>query len=340
MNSVDISPVEKFLKEYTGLSSLGVGGFGSVHLVENRRGQKRAVKIMMISDARLKIMTRREAQILLQLNSCEGIVEGIEYFEDSVNGLLVTEYLAGGELFARCSRRDYKLSEEKCKVFTRNILQSLEYLHSKNIVHLDLKPANIMFTSKYSEQLKIIDFGLARQLPSYGRVSTSYAGTVGFMSPEVAKCLHASPASDMWSLGVVVYMMVSGGLEPFWYKNSVCIQRRVVRGEYTFSHRSFSAVSYQAKEFITSLLSSRPGKRMSAREALNHPWLVGKEETTPVLDTYMMRRYLARRRWIKAIMAVRAVGRIKWMTSSSDRSMDMVMKLQRILDNLDKMNIQ
>jgi len=338
MNSVKISSVEKFKREYEGVCSLGVGGFGSVHLVENRKGVKRAVKLIMISNVRFKIMARREAQILLQLKECEGIVEGIEYFEDRANGLLVTEYLAGGELFARCSRREYKLSEEKCKVFTRSLIKALDYIHTNNVVHLDLKPANIMFHARGSEVLKIIDFGLARQLPSYGRVATMNVGTVGFMAPEVAKCIHASPASDMWSLGVVVFMMVSGGLEPFWYKNSVCTQRRVKRGEFEFNHRAFSKVSNEAKEFITSLLSVRPCKRMNASEALNHPWLQETVVITPILDTCPMRKYLARRRWIKAIMAVRAVQRIKWMSSSNNTSEGMVMKLQKILDNLESLN--
>ena len=190
-NSLVISSVEKFKDEYNGVCSLGIGGFGSVHLVENRKGLKRAAKLMMISDMRFKLMARREAQILLELKECKGIVEPIEYFEDKANGLLVTEYLAGGELFARCSRRDYKFTEAKCKVFTRSLLKALEFIHQKNIIHLDLKPANIMFKSTNSEELKIIDFGLARQLPSYGRVATLNVGTVGFMAPEVAKCIQS-----------------------------------------------------------------------------------------------------------------------------------------------------
>ena len=339
MDSLKISPVEKFKDEYDGVCSLGMGGFGSVHLVEDKKGIKRAAKLLMISDVGFKIMTRREAQILLELKGCKGILEPIEYFEDKANGLLVTEYLSGGELFARCSRRDYKFTEVKCKVFTMSLLKALSYIHQKSVIHLDLKPANIMFQSILSEDLKIIDFGLAKRLPSYGRVSTMNVGTVGFMAPEVAKCIHASPASDMWSFGVVVFMMVSGGLEPFWYKNSVVTQRRVKRGEFDFNHWAFNKVSPEAKDFISNLLSVRPYKRMTADEALNHPWLQEVVTSTPpVLDTCPMRKYLARRRWIKAMTAVRAIGRMRRMSSSSGSSEDMVMKLQRILDNLDRMD--
>ena len=338
MNTLKISSIEKFKDDYDVICGLGIGGFGSVHLIEDKMGRKRAAKLMMISDIRYKILARREVEILMDLKGFKAIVDPTKYFEDRANGLLVTEYLSGGELFARCSRRDYTFNEDKCKVFTRNLLEALNFIHNKNIIHLDLKPANIMFKCPSSEELKIIDFGLAKRLPSYGRVATLNVGTIGFMAPEVAKCVHACPASDMWSLGVVVYMMVSGGLEPFWCLNSIVTQRRVKRGEYDFQHRAFTKVSAEAKHFIRSLLTVRPQKRMSAENALDHEWLSELTIKTPtILDTCPMRRYLARRRWMKAITAVRAVGRMRKL-SSFGSSEAMIIKLQKILDNLDRIN--
>ena len=132
----------------------------------------------------------------------------------------------------------YNLNEETCIKFVREIIKGLNFIHERGVIHLDLKPQNIMMRSGDREeyrvsitfaafpphrdvQIKLIDFGLAKHLDRSGRAKVSFSGTVGFMAPEIARCQtrgsdYASPASDMFSLGVVIYMLVSGGYEPFW----------------------------------------------------------------------------------------------------------------------------
>merc|ERR1719228_1928468 len=115
-------------------------------------------------------------------------------------------------------------------------------------------------------RVKLIDFGLAKELDANNRVRTGFAGTVGFMAPEVANAQYkqdyASPASDFFSLGVIVYMLVSGGLEPFWDGNEYRTIRRTIRGRWNFNHDVFKDVSDQAKAFIQGLLKLTPSDRM------------------------------------------------------------------------------
>ena len=97
----------------------------------------------------------------------------------------------------------------------------------------------------------MIDFGLARELGGMDKIKTTMVGTLEFMAPEVMKCTFASPASDMWSVGVLIYMLVSGGVSPFWAGSDVSTQRRVVRADFNFDNPVFDQVSEDAKDLIS-----------------------------------------------------------------------------------------
>ena len=123
-------------------------------------------------------------------------------FESPLNSVLVTEYLAGGDLITRTAPDDYCLTERKCQIFIRQIVRGVQFIHSQRIIHLDLKPFNIMFANPDDDyNLRIIDFGLAEHLGEKDRgehVKMSMCGTLEYMSPEVMDCKFASPAADMW----------------------------------------------------------------------------------------------------------------------------------------------
>jgi len=311
--------------DIAGARSLGGGGFGRVYTLQRKEdGRWFAAKYQKLKDKSVRRYVRREAQILSVLSMSPFVVNIYGYYEKERHSLLVTEYLQGGELFSRVGSSQYHLTEEKCKKIVLEIVKGLVYIHGQQIVHLDIKPQNIMFVDMKEEfKLKLIDFGLAKYLIE-GRVRIGFAGTVGFMAPEVANCQYgqnyeelASPATDMFSLGVVTYMLVSGGREPFWDGNDIKTIRNTLRKDPSFNFPEFANISENAKNFIRGLLEKYQRKRMRGEECLKHPWLeegrhlVLSAKTLHKLETLKMRRFLARYRWKKAIRAVRMMVKVK-----------------------------
>jgi len=166
-----------------------------------------------------------------------------------------------------------------------------------------------------TEKLKIIDFGLARDLgPDTDRMPINMCGTLEFMSPEVMRCSHASFASDMWSIGVILYMMVSGGLSPFWAGNEYRTQRMILRGQFAnggFNQSNFKDVSPQAIDCISRLLQVDPRQRLTPAQCLEHRWLTTAYlDTLKSLETQWIRKYLARRRWQRWFNTIKAMNRM------------------------------
>ena len=165
--------------------------------------------------------------------------------------VILTEFLEGGELFRYISSTKYCLTEAKCQAFAKQIIRAVEFMHSKRIIHLDLKPENILLVHNLMkdpsacqscDDLKLIDFGLARNMGKSDRLPINMCGTLEFISPEVMRCSHASFASDMWSVGVMLYMMISGGISPFWAGTEYRTQYLIHRAQFArggFKHPNF-----------------------------------------------------------------------------------------------------
>ena len=162
-----------------------------------------------------------EAEFLRDLIQSAFIPELMGVFQSPLQCVLVTEFLAGGDLVTRTASDAYRLTERKCQIFLRQIVRGVQYIHSQRIIHLDLKPFNIMFANPDDDyNLRIIDFGLAEKLvEGEESVKMRMCGTLEYMSPEVMDCKFASPASDMWGVGSIAYLLVSGGVSPFWAGN-------------------------------------------------------------------------------------------------------------------------
>jgi myosin-light-chain kinase len=237
---------------------------------------------------------------------------------------MLTEYLPGGELFRYISSKKYKLTEAKCQIFAKQVLLAIEFMHSKRIIHLDLKPENILLVnnlmddpdnSSLSEALKIIDFGLARNLGIRNKIPINMCGTLEFISPEVMRCSHASFASDMWSVGVIIYMMISGGISPFWSGTEYGTQYHIHRAQLArggYKHASFKNVSKTSIDCVSKLLILEPKSRLSAKECLAHKWFgsVSEQTTLKKLETAWLRKYLARRRWKRWFITIKAINRM------------------------------
>lgn len=295
---------------------LGKGGFGKVYLIRSRRDDSQwAAKYQKQSNERLRGLIREEAGRLRHLqNSEQKYVMGMYgYYEKRDHTLLVTEYLSGGELFDKITERGFSLTESKVITYVRQIVKALNYVHRNRIVHLDIKPQNIMLQRRDSDRIKLIDFGLAKTLLRGGRVKVGFAGTIGFMAPEMLNCAYATPATDFFSLGVVVFMLLSGGHEPFWMKDDMTTMKRTLKRRQTYEHIK-PGVSKSAFDFIDGLLVKSAELRLHGEPCLSHQWLSSDELDggfSIVLETNRIRRYQARQRWAKAIKAVRAMVRMQ-----------------------------
>lgn len=163
------------------------------------------------------------------------------------------------------------ITEADIAGFVNQILTGLAYLHSMNIVHLDLKPENIVCHSKDGFHIKIVDFGLCKQLNNSKDVCIMQ-GTPDFVSPEVINYEPISLGSDMWSVGVITYVLLSG-LSPFLGNSNIETYDNITSCNYTLEEEQFDNISSDGKKFVQNLLVLDPALRLTSEECLRHPWI-------------------------------------------------------------------
>lgn len=167
-------------------------------------------------------------------------------------------------------------------------------MHSRDIVHLDIKPEDIVFASPDGDRIRLVDFGLAHKLLPGERYISEY-GSPEFVSPEIVNKHPVSAASDMWSVGVMTFLLLSGR-SPFVGETDRDTLFNIQSGVWHFDHY-FDAISKEGKDFITKLLKMDPSNRMSADDALNHPWLTDKADRDYVkIESQRLKQYQSRRR--------------------------------------------
>jgi len=314
--------LDEFQERYQVERQIGSGSFGHVFLVKDTATGELAAAKYQKQEVR---KVRAEVAMLSALIQSAFVVQLVGFYEGPLNSVLVTEYLAGGDLITRTAPDDYCLTERKCQIFIRQIVRGIQFIHSQRILHLDIKPFNVVFVHPESDHdLRIIDFGIAQELKeNEDKIPIAMSGTLEYMSPEVMDCKHASPASDMWSLGATAFQLLSGGVAPFWAGNKYRTMARTIKCQFDFSSPNFQLVSPTAIDFIRKLLVLEPEKRLSACLALSHPWLTGagqglsEREHWSTLETAWMRGVLARRRWFRWYRAIVATLRIRRLSMTS-----------------------
>ncbi|XP_071534905.1 myosin light chain kinase, smooth muscle-like isoform X2 [Panulirus ornatus] len=224
-------------------------------------------------------------------------------FERQREIVMVMEYISGGELFERVVADDFALTERDCILFVRQICEGVQYIHKNNIVHLDLKPENILCVRRTSHQIKLIDFGLARRFNPDDPCRVLF-GTPEFIAPEIINYEPIGFSSDMWSVGVICYVLLSG-LSPFMGENDAETFANITRAEFDFDDDAFSAITEDAKDFIMSLLIKRKEKRLTAEQCFKHPWLAQTEAdmNKVVLSTDKLKKFIIRRKWQDAMFS-------------------------------------
>uniref|UniRef100_A0A8C2TZE7 Myosin light chain kinase family member 4 n=1 Tax=Coturnix japonica TaxID=93934 RepID=A0A8C2TZE7_COTJA len=236
---------------------LGGGRFGQVHKCEEKAtGLKLAAKIIKARGDKEKNEVKNEISVMNQLNHVN-LIQLYDAFESKNDIVLVMEYVDGGELFDRITDENYNLTELDAILFTKQICEGVHYLHQMYILHLDLKPENILCVNRSANQIKIIDFGLARRYKPREKLRVNF-GTPEFL--------------DMWSVGVIAYMLLSG-LSPFLGDDDNETLNNILACSWDFEDEEFQGVSEQAKDFISKLLIKEKCWRISATAALKHPWL-------------------------------------------------------------------
>uniref|UniRef100_A0A8C7U5A8 Myosin light chain kinase, smooth muscle n=1 Tax=Oncorhynchus mykiss TaxID=8022 RepID=A0A8C7U5A8_ONCMY len=231
---------------------LGTGKFGQVFkLLEKGTKKHWAGKFIKAYSAKEKDNVRQEIAIMNSLHHPK-LVQCIDAFEGKSDIVMVLEMISGGELFERIIDEDFELTEREVIKYMLQIVDGVHYIHKQGIVHLDLKPENIMCVNKTGNTIKLIDFGLARRLESSGTLKVLF-GTPEFVAPEVINYEAISYPTDMWSIGVICYILVSG-LSPFMGDNDNETLSNVTSATWDFEDDAFDEISDHAKDFITNLL--------------------------------------------------------------------------------------
>ncbi|XP_069930591.1 myosin light chain kinase family member 4 isoform X7 [Oryctolagus cuniculus] len=250
---------------------LGGGRFGQVHKCEEKAtGLKLAAKIIKTRGVKDKEEVKNEISVMNQLDHVN-LIQLYDAFESKNDIVLVLEYVDGGELFDRIIDENYNLTELDTILFVKQICEGIRHMHQMYILHLDLKPENILCVNRDAKQIKIIDFGLARRYKPREKLKVNF-GTPEFLAPEVVNYDFVSFPTDMWSVGVIAYMLLSG-LSPFLGDNDAETLNNILACRWDLEDEEFQDVSEEAREFISKLLIKEKSWRISASEALKHPWL-------------------------------------------------------------------
>ncbi|XP_037831939.1 myosin light chain kinase, smooth muscle isoform X2 [Kryptolebias marmoratus] len=292
---------------------LGTGKFGQVFkLVEKATKKVWAGKFIKAYSAKDKENVRQEISIMNNLHHPK-LVQCVDAFEGKSDIVMVLEMISGGELFERIIDEDFELTEREVIKYMLQIIDGVNFIHKQGIVHLDLKPENIMCVNKTGSKIKLIDFGLARRLENAGTLKVLF-GTPEFVAPEVINYEAISYPTDMWSIGVICYILLSG-LSPFMGDNDNETLANVTSATWDFEDEAFDEISENAKDFITNLLKKDMKARLSCAQCYEHPWL--KQDTNTMKTTKLskerMKKYILRRKWQKTGHAVRAIGRLSSM---------------------------
>eukprot|EP00047_Mylnosiga_fluctuans_P003994 m.232189 g.232189 ORF g.232189 m.232189 type:complete len:509 (+) comp12311_c0_seq1:2-1528(+) len=259
-------------------SLIGTGAFSTVHkCVHRRENVAYAVKVINLEKLRTseKPKIEREAQICQMLNH-RNIVRLKECFFESKFYYLVFELVVGGELFEDIVNRQY-YNERDASVCMHQIFCALQACHKKSIIHRDLKPENLLLSSKDRDAIvKLTDFGLAVTMDQ-GPVFFGFAGTPGYLAPEVCARRPYSMAVDMWAAGVIMYILLVG-FPPFWHDDQQELFEQIKSGKYTFPSPEWDTVTPEAKDLIRHLMDVNPDTRYTVDKALAHPWIAAREE--------------------------------------------------------------
>ncbi|XP_074479682.1 calcium/calmodulin-dependent protein kinase type II delta 1 chain isoform X11 [Sebastes fasciatus] len=292
----------RFTDEYQLYEELGKGAFSVVRrCMKISTGQEYAAKIINTKklSARDHQKLEREARICRLLKHAN-IVRLHESISEEGFHYLVFDLVTGGELFEDIVAREY-YSEADASHCIQQILEAVLHCHQMGVVHRDLKPENLLLASKLKgAAVKLADFGLAIEVQGEQQAWFGFAGTPGYLSPEVLRKDPYGKPVDMWACGVILYILLVG-YPPFWDEDQHRLYQQIKAGAYDFPSPEWDTVTPEAKDLINKMLTINPAKRVTATDALKHPWIcqrstvasmMHRQETVECLKKFNARRKL------------------------------------------------
>uniref|UniRef100_A0A3Q0S038 calcium/calmodulin-dependent protein kinase n=1 Tax=Amphilophus citrinellus TaxID=61819 RepID=A0A3Q0S038_AMPCI len=292
----------RFTDEYQLYEELGKGAFSVVRrCIKKSTGQEYAAKIINTKklSARDHQKLEREARICRLLKH-PNIVRLHDSIAEEGFHYLVFDLVTGGELFEDIVAREY-YSEADASHCINQILESVSHIHQHDIVHRDLKPENLLLASKMKgAAVKLADFGLAIEVQGDQQAWFGFAGTPGYLSPEVLRKDPYGKPVDIWACGVILYILLVG-YPPFWDEDQHKLYQQIKAGAYDFPSPEWDTVTPEAKNLINQMLTINPAKRITADQALKHPWvcqrstvasMMHRQETVECLRKFNARRKL------------------------------------------------
>ncbi|TWW82288.1 Calcium/calmodulin-dependent protein kinase type II subunit gamma [Takifugu flavidus] len=225
---------------------------------------------------------------------------------------LVFDLVTGGELFEDIVAREY-YSEADASHCISQILESVNHIHQHDIVHRDLKPENLLLASKMKgAAVKLADFGLAIEVQGDQQAWFGFAGTPGYLSPEVLRKDPYGKPVDIWACGVILYILLVG-YPPFWDEDQHKLYQQIKAGAYDFPSPEWDTVTPEAKNLINQMLTINPAKRITADQALKHPWICHRSTVASMMHRQetveCLRKFNARRKLKGAILTTMLVSR-------------------------------
>ncbi|XP_077407414.1 calcium/calmodulin-dependent protein kinase type II subunit gamma isoform X7 [Vanacampus margaritifer] len=304
----------RFTDEYQLYEELGKGAFSVVRrCVKKSSGQEYAAKIINTKklSARDHQKLEREARICRLLKH-SNIVRLHDSISEEGFHYLVFDLVTGGELFEDIVAREY-YSEADASHCISQILESVNHIHQHDIVHRDLKPENLLLASKMKgAAVKLADFGLAIEVQGDQQAWFGFAGTPGYLSPEVLRKDPYGKPVDIWACGVILYILLVG-YPPFWDEDQHKLYQQIKAGAYDFPSPEWDTVTPEAKNLINQMLTINPAKRITAEQALKHPWVCHRSTVASMMHRQetveCLRKFNARRKLKGAILTTMLVSR-------------------------------
>ncbi|XP_059407138.1 calcium/calmodulin-dependent protein kinase (CaM kinase) II beta 1 isoform X12 [Carassius carassius] len=304
----------RFTDEYQLYEELGKGAFSVVRrCVKLSTGQEYAAKIINTKklSARDHQKLEREARICRLLKH-PNIVRLHDSISEEGFHYLLFDLVTGGELFEDIVAREY-YSEADASHCIHQILDSVHHIHQHDIVHRDLKPENLLLASKCKNAaVKLADFGLAIEVQGDQQAWFGFAGTPGYLSPEVLRKEAYGKPVDIWACGVILYILLVG-YPPFWDEDQHKLYQQIKAGAYDFPSPEWDTVTPEAKNLINQMLTINPSKRITAQEALKHPWVCQRSTVASMMHRQetveCLKKFNARRKLKGAILTTMLVSR-------------------------------